>query len=68
MKSDLIEVGLEIKVYGEDCGKKADLCTDGVNELWIPHSVIKDRIRINDNLDDHILSLPRWFAKEKGII
>ena len=68
MKSDLIEVGLEIKVYGEDYNKKADLCVDGVNEIWIPHSVIKGRRRLNNYSDDYVLTLPKGFAKKKGII
>ena len=40
MAERTVEVYLQMIVDGEARGGEADLCTDGVDEFWIPHSQI----------------------------
>lgn len=47
-------------------GNRADLYTDGINEVWIPHSQIEEETHIKDN--DYQLAITEWIAREKDII
>jgi hypothetical protein len=61
--ADMVEVYLE-RVMPAKSGL-ASLWTDGVNEFWLPESIIQKE-HIKDR--DYKVSIPEWKAKNEGII
>lgn len=64
---ELVEFYLEVK-HETEPGKDnqgAFLCTDGVNEFWLPKSLI-DWTHIKNN--DYEILVPRWKAEQEGMV
>lgn len=62
-QKDMIEIYAERK-FESRSGMSA-LWTDGVNEFWLPYSIIVwERVKGND----FRIEVPEWKAKEVGII
>lgn len=62
MDKQTVEIVMELKASGD----MADLYTDGINEVWIPHSQIIEKNQLDKkNFELHITE---WIAMKKGII
>lgn len=48
--------------------KGAYLVSDGINEVWLPKSQVKEMRQLGSRGDEYEFKIPEWLAKKKGII
>ena len=67
MEDEMHEFYLEVKheTFEGIIDEGALLCTDGVNEFWLPKSIIEWE-HIKDN--DYKIEVPEWKAIEEGLM
>lgn len=46
----------------------AYLVSDGINDIWLPKSQVKEFRQLNRKGIDYEFVIPEWLAMEKGII
>ncbi len=63
-KSDLVDIDGEVHAETE----KAILFYNGSNKAWLPKSMIEVEDISHDMLKEVRITIPSWFAHQKGLI